>query len=80
MTSNVNNTGIAHLAFRLGGQALCKNRRAFVCVTDANRMGYQICKRCEGILAKAKDRAARKADKPPTTNQMVAMFAEVLAS
>jgi predicted Zn-dependent protease len=52
MTTNVNNTGVAHLAFRLGGTPFCKNRRAFVTVTDTDRKGYAICKRCEARLAK----------------------------
>lgn len=58
MTTNVNNQGIAHLAFRVGGTPLCKKRGAFVTVTDGNHMGYRICKRCEAKMAKMKERAA----------------------
>lgn len=61
MTTNVNNTAIAHLAFKVGGDAFCKNRRAFATVTDSNRMGYAICKRCEAKVQKMKERAARTA-------------------
>src|SRR5271170_7769815 len=56
MTTNVNNQGIAHLAFRIGGQPLCKNRNAFVTVTPDNHMGYRICKRCEAKVTKSEAR------------------------
>lgn len=60
MTSNVCNRGIAHLAFRIGGQPICKSRRAHISVTADDTKGYQICKRCEASLAKMRHRAARK--------------------
>lgn len=57
MTSNVRNQGIAHLAFKVGGQPLCKSRRAHICVAIADRGNWgTICKRC---AAKADAMAAK---------------------
>lgn len=58
MTSNVSNQGVAHLAWRLGGQPLCRSRRGHISVTPDNRMGYRICKRCEATFSKTKKRAS----------------------
>ena len=60
MTSNVNNTGIAHLAFRAGGEPFCKNRRPHACVTVGEQRGYRICKRCVAKWEKMQSRDAAK--------------------
>lgn len=59
-TSNVRNGGIAHLAFRTGGDPFCKSYRAHMVVTSDNRMGYPICKRCEAKLAKMQAATVRR--------------------
>ena len=47
MTSNVSNQGIAHLAFKAGGQPFCKSRRAHITVAVADRGAWgRICARC----------------------------------
>lgn len=61
MSSNVKNTGIAHLAFRVGGTPFCKSHRGHIVVTADDRKGYPICKRCEAALAKMRARSAAKA-------------------
>lgn len=54
MTSNVSNQGIAHAAFRAGGEPLCKSRRAhFTCSTETFRTISGQCKRCIAKLAKS---------------------------
>lgn len=55
--------GIAHLAFRAGGEPFCKSRRACASVTPDNQHGYQICKRCEAKAKKMAERAAARAAK-----------------
>lgn len=57
MTSNVRNQGIAHLAFKAGGDPFCKSRRAHIVVAIADRAGWPICKRC---AAKAEKMAPAK--------------------
>lgn len=52
MTTNVRNQGIAHLAFKAGGDPFCKSRRAHIVVAIDNRGGWPICKRCEAKAAK----------------------------
>lgn len=63
MTSNVNNQGIFHLAYRSGGDPFCKARRAHMTCTPANAEAhnYAVCKRCAAKLEKmrAADRKAR---------------------
>lgn len=54
MTSNVNNTGIAHASFTVGGAPLCKSRRAHFCLpVDKFRNDTKKCKRCAAKLAKS---------------------------
>jgi hypothetical protein len=60
MTSNVNNQGIAHLAFKAGGQPFCKSRRAHIVIAHADRAAWdRICTRCAAKADKMQERAAR---------------------
>lgn len=62
MTSNVRNQGIAHLAFRAGGEPFCKSRRAHIVCTIADAGKWPaICKRCKMKAATLHQRALDKA-------------------
>jgi len=67
MTTNVCNRGIAHMAHRYGGAKFCKSRRGHIVVTPADRMGYQVCKRCERAFEKMQAVSARVAAKKAST-------------
>lgn len=61
MTSNVHNQGIAHLAFRAGGEPFCKSRRAHIVVACSNREAWgRICARCAAKAAKMQERQAAR--------------------
>ena len=53
MTTNVSNQGIAHLAFKAGGQPFCKTRRAHIVIAYSDRASWpRICARCDAKAAK----------------------------
>lgn len=55
MTTNVNNQAIAHLAFKAGGEPLCKSRRAHISISIADRASWgRICARCAAKADKMK--------------------------
>jgi hypothetical protein len=57
MTTNVHNSGIAHLAFFAGGKPFCSSRRAhIVCAAEDAFKWPVICKRCEAKLQKMHNR------------------------
>ncbi|HWV44082.1 hypothetical protein [Pseudorhodoplanes sp.] len=73
MTSNVRNRAIAHLAFRAGGQPLCKSRRGHIVVAIDDCAGWDICKRCQAKADKMKPRA-----KGPTAAQFFASNPDIM--
>ena len=53
-TSGLNNRGIMHLSWSVGGQPLCGSRRALMSTTPDRSQGWTICRRCEARLSRSK--------------------------